>query len=163
MYEDTGLGVAKDGEGSKFQFTDWTSPRSRGTGWKPASAWIYQLSSWRSGNLIRMVATNNGVAVGSSYFKGNAFGFNPSGQVYIGASSSSASEAGLAGFRGAIASMVIYNRKLNTSESRIVIGNLLNKYLHIKTTAVATEESAKNSPSNTLSDSNGIAGQIWIT
>jgi hypothetical protein len=107
-------------------------------------------------------AKNNGVVVGSSYCEGSAFGFNASGEVYIGASVSSSSQD-LAGFRGAIAAIVIYNRRLSTSESRIVIGNLLNKYMHIKTTDVATEESAKNSPSNTLSDTNGIAGQIWMT
>jgi hypothetical protein len=117
----------------------------------------------RSANIIRVEAKNNGTSVASSYFEGSAFGFNASGEVYIGASSSSASEAGLAGFRGAIAAIVIYNRKLSVSESRIVTGKLLNKYLHIKTTAATTGAGARNSTSNTLSDSNGIAGQIWIT
>ncbi len=45
----------------------------------------------------------------------------------------------------------------------LLLATFLNKYIHIKTTDVATEESAKNSPSNTLSDTNGIAGQIWMT
>lgn len=162
VYDNTGLGVAKDGAGAEFTFADWTAPASRGVGWKPTSAWIYQLSSSRSANIIRVEAKNNGVVVGSSYCEGSAFGFNASGEVYIGASVSSSSQD-LAGFRGAIAAIVIYNRRLSTSESRIVIGNLLNKYIHIKTTDVATEESAKNSPSNTLSDTNGIAGQIWMT
>jgi len=161
VYDTTGLGAAKNGDGAYFAFTDWTAPQSRGIGWKPRTAWIYQLSSVRSANIIRIEATNNGTPVASSYFEGSAYGFNASGKVLIGATSLHAT-LGL-GFRGAIAAIVIYNRKLSVSESRIVTGKLLNKYLHIKTTAATTGAGARNSTSNTLSDSNGIAGQIWIT
>jgi len=159
--DSTGLGAVKDGEGGGFIFNDWTTPASRGIGWKPRSSWIYQLSSQRTGNIIRVEAKNNGTIVAPSYFEGSAYGFNASGKAIIGASGKVLT--GGMGFRGAIAAIVIYNRKLSTSESRIVTGNLLNRYLHFKVTDAATEESARNSLSNTLADSNGIAGQIWIT
>jgi hypothetical protein len=87
--------------------------------------------------------------------------FNASGDVYIGKSCyiQDGVEKDERGFRGGIAAIVIYNRKLTSSESRVVMGNLLDQYVHIKSQSTSTLNAAERNRTNDL---NGIAGHVWF-
>jgi len=61
------------------------------------------------------------------------------------------------GFRGGIAAILIFNRKLNTSESRVVMGHLWDKYINIKSQDGST---LNNMMKNRMIDESGIVGHV---
>jgi len=112
--------------------------------------------------------------------------FNESGEVFIGASvtptygatgdlqpsvepvmyansdswgylCTSASANTWSGFRGGIAAIVIFNRKLDTNESRVVMGHLWDKYINIKSQDGST---LNNMMKNRMIDESGIVGHV---
>ena len=61
------------------------------------------------------------------------------------------------GFRGGIAAIVIFNRKLDTNESRVVMGHLWDKYINIKSQDGST---LNNMMKNRMIDESGIVGHV---
>ena len=61
------------------------------------------------------------------------------------------------GFRGGIAAILIFNRKLDTSESRVVMGHLWDKYIHIKSQNGST---LNNMIKNRMIDESGVVGHV---
>jgi hypothetical protein len=112
--------------------------------------------------------------------------FNESGEVFIGASvtptygatgdlqpsvepvmyansdswgylCTSASADTWSGFRGGIAAILIFNRKLTSDESRVVMGHLWDKYINIKSQDGST---LNNMMKNRMIDESGIVGHV---
>ena len=133
---------------------------------KPERSWVYNLGARYNNWIIEILARNTGILVGSASFRiedpsKSYLEFNASGDVYIGKSChiQDSQEKDQRGFRGGIAAIVIYNRKLTNAESRVVMGNLLNQYVHVKSQSTSTLNAVeKNRPS----DLNGIAGHVWF-
>ena len=87
--------------------------------------------------------------------------FNSSGSVYVGGSQSPESAVVDLGFRGGIAAIVIFNRRLTPRENRKVLGALFNKYLRTKAANIASQVGLEYQ--NKRADLTGIAGQIYFT
>jgi hypothetical protein len=172
-YYDRYKGFIQDNSGlgaiyTPLQFNDWTVGISKGAMMrvKPLRSWVYNLGAYYNRGIIEIRAKNSGNLVGSGSFKiedpnKSYLEFNASGDVYIGKSCyiQDGVEKDERGFRGGIAAIVIYNRKLTSSESRVVMGNLLDQYVHIKSQSTSTLNAAER---NRTSDLNGIAGHVWF-
>ena len=172
-YYDRYKGFIQDNSGlgaiyTPLQFNDWTVGISKGAMMrvKPLRSWVYNLGAYYNRGIIEIRAKNSGNLVGSGSFKiedpkKSYLEFNASGDVYIGKSCyiQDGVEKDERGFRGGIAAIVIYNRKLTSSESRVVMGNLLDQYVHIKSQSTSTLNVAER---NRTSDLNGIAGHVWF-
>ena len=154
--DNTGLG----GLEKTFSFEDRGSTPAV-VGDYPRRAWVYNLSGSSEGGVLRLNAQNDGNEVGSETYKGDNFVFNSSGSVYVGGSQSKEAAAVDLGFRGGIAAMVIFNRRLTARETRKVLGVLFNKYLRTKASNLASEVGLEYQ--NKRSDLTGIAGQIYFT
>jgi hypothetical protein len=151
---DNGKVQDNTGIGSRniLSFEDWTRTLVRDPVLAPQRAWIYHLTGETKQGTMRLTAFNDGSAVGNGLFEADKFQFNGSGDVLVGATTTAK------GFRGGIAAIVVYNRKLATHERRIVYGNLMNKYLSTKSATSASETSIDFT--NIRDDSNGFAGRI---
>tara|TARA_Y100000034_G_scaffold2148_1_gene2676 strand:- start:1510 stop:6696 length:5187 start_codon:yes stop_codon:yes gene_type:complete len=164
IQDNTGLGAIY----TPLRFNDWTVNLSRGATarLRPTRSWIYNLGARYKRGIIDIRAKNNGNLVGSASFaiedpEKSYLEFNASGDVFIGKSfyMQDGQERDQRGFRGGIAAIVIYNRKLSNAESRVVMGNLLDQYIHIKSQSTSTlNPLEKNRPN----DLNGIAGHVWF-
>jgi len=154
--DNTGLGNLEE----QFSFADRGSTRSI-VGNYPRRSWVYNLSGSSTGGKLYLNAQNDGNAVGSNIYKGDSFIFNSSGSVYVGGSKTKGSGAVDLGFRGAIAAIVIFNRRLTSRENRKVLGVLFNKYLRTKAANATTQVGLEYQ--NKRSDLTGIAGQIYFT
>jgi len=164
IQDNTGLGAI----GKPLQFNDWTVGLSRGAMGRvtPQRNWIYNVGAHYSRGIIEMRAKNAGnlLTGGSGSFRienpeKSYLEFNASGDVYIGYSCKGRFVNHRRGFRGGIAAIVIYNRKLTGAEVRVVMGNLYNKYIPISSQSTATLDQAQK---NRSSDLNGLAGHVWF-
>jgi hypothetical protein len=162
--DNTGLGAIN----TPLRFNDWTVGLPKGAMGRvlPQRSWIYNLGAHYNRGIIDIRAKNAGNLVGSASFRienpeKSYLEFNASEDVFIGASCREQGGAieDFRGFRGGIAAIVIYNRKLTGAEVRVVMGNLYDKYIHIKSQSTATLVAIEK---NRQSDLNGIAGHIWF-
>jgi len=151
-----------------LRFNEWTVGLPKGALGRvvPTRSWIYNLGARYNRGIIQITAKNAGNLVGSASFRiedpeKSYLEFNASEDVFIGASCKVQNGiiGDLRGFRGGIAAIVIYNRKLTGAESRVVMGNLLDKYVHIKSQSTSTLDPLDK---NRQGDLNGIAGHIWF-
>ena len=154
--DNTGLGNLQQ----QFSFADVGSSRNV-VGNYPRRSWVYNLSGSSAGGKLYLNAQNDGNAVGSGVYDGDSFIFNSSGSVYVGGSKSKKESTVDLGFRGAIAAVVIFNRRLTSRENRKVLGVLFNKYLRTKAANAASQVGLEYQ--NKRSDLTGIAGQIYFT
>ena len=156
MADNTGIGR----DHHYFKFADRGFP-SDAVGVTPGRAWVYNLSGESLGGNLRLTARNDGNKVGTNTFLGSHFTFNSSGSVLIGGNRSTGGATVDFGFRGGIAAIVIFNKKLSGLENRKVLGVLFNKYMRTKaaTASTPTTISYQNRPS----DLTGLAGQIFLT
>jgi len=127
----------------------------------PQRAWVYNLSGESLGGNLRLTARNDGNKVSTNTVSGDYFTFNSSGSVLIGGNRKGGSSEVDFGFRGGIAAIVIFNRKLSGRENRKVLGILFNKYMRTKAATAGTPTTIgyQNKPS----DLTGLAGQIFLT
>ena len=154
--DNTGLGNLPQ----QFSFSD-SGSMPHIVGDYPRRSWVYNLSGSSQGGILTLNAKNDGRVAGSNSYKGNGFVFNSSGSAYVGGSASLRGGAVDLGFRGAIAAIVIFNRRLTARENRKVLGVLFNKYLRTKAANASTQVSLEYK--NKRSDLTGIAGQIYFT
>jgi len=125
--DNTGLGMA----GKTFSFADRGYPSA--VGGNPDRAWVYNLSGETLAGELRLTARNSGNVVEENTYRGSSFTFNSSGSVLIGGNRGKGTSTVDFGFRGGIAAMIIFNRKLTGVERRKVLGVLLNKYMRTNT------------------------------
>jgi hypothetical protein len=157
MADNTGLGQDE----GLFSFADRAYPLPDTVEQGPERAWIYNLSGEALSGTLRLTSSNDGNQVVANTYRGDSFTFNSSGSVLIGGSRDVESASVNCGFRGGIAAMVIFNRKLTGAENRQVLGTLFNKYL--RTNAANSPSDTASAYQNRPSDLTGLAGQIYLT
>jgi len=140
-----GTGLPKGTE--PLQFRDFTNEED------PQRAWMYSISSTRTGGSIAYGTYNDLELRGSEVFPGNSYSWLSLPR--IGVTNSMYNDIRyLNCFYGCISDIIVLNKNLNTEERRAIYSYIASSKLKVKTSANRNNEADRN----TLAANNGYAG-----